>query len=262
MKNIHIIPTDKPTKLIQKRITKEIKLSSLNNPQLWDNIHIYITNDDIVEDGYAFNSFNNTVYKIVPNNSSREVLAHPNNLPLCAINKEHYYKIILTTDQDLIKDGVQVIDDKFLEYFVNNPSCEFVEIERNEIFGRNSPLDRLGFTIIKYKINMENIRPSQKMVDYFKKEQEIILKDKQPFYCSDRLELDDDEKCTTQCVVCSKQETVEETIKEHDYLQGFINQFQEGGEHQELSNNEWNVSDFLHWLKLNKFKIVKNEKIL
>jgi hypothetical protein len=36
-------------------------------------------------------------------------------------------KIILTTDQDLIKDGVQAIDDEFLEWFVKNPSCEEVE---------------------------------------------------------------------------------------------------------------------------------------
>jgi hypothetical protein len=38
-------------------------------------------------------------------------------------------KIILTTDQDLIKDGVQAIDDEFLEWFVKNPSCEEVKIE-------------------------------------------------------------------------------------------------------------------------------------
>ena len=35
-------------------------------------------------------------------------------------------KIILTTDQDL--DGVQAIDDEFLEWFVKNSSCESVEI--------------------------------------------------------------------------------------------------------------------------------------
>ena len=39
-------------------------------------------------------------------------------------------KIILTTDQDLIKEGVQAIDDEFLEWFVKNPSCEWVEIEK------------------------------------------------------------------------------------------------------------------------------------
>lgn len=36
-------------------------------------------------------------------------------------------KIILTTDQDL--DGVQAIDDEFLEWFVKNPSCEEIKIE-------------------------------------------------------------------------------------------------------------------------------------
>jgi hypothetical protein len=39
-------------------------------------------------------------------------------------------KIILTTDQDLIADGVQAIDDEFLEWFVKNPSCESVEVEK------------------------------------------------------------------------------------------------------------------------------------
>jgi hypothetical protein len=39
-----------------------------------------------------------------------------------------YKKIILTTDQDLIANGVQAIDDEFLEWFVKNPSCEWVEV--------------------------------------------------------------------------------------------------------------------------------------
>jgi hypothetical protein len=42
--------------------------------------------------------------------------------------RKDYKKIILTTDQDLIKDGVQAIDDDFLEWFVKNPSCEEVEV--------------------------------------------------------------------------------------------------------------------------------------
>jgi hypothetical protein len=42
-------------------------------------------------------------------------------------------KIILTTDQDLIADGVQVIDDEFLKWFVENPSCEWVNIESYKI---------------------------------------------------------------------------------------------------------------------------------
>jgi hypothetical protein len=38
-------------------------------------------------------------------------------------------KIVLTTDQDLIADGVQAIDNEFLEWFVKNPSCEEVDIK-------------------------------------------------------------------------------------------------------------------------------------
>jgi hypothetical protein len=48
------------------------------------------------------------------------------------ICKGEYSEIILTTDQDLIKDGVQDIDDEFLEWFVKNPSCEEVEVEMNQ----------------------------------------------------------------------------------------------------------------------------------
>ena len=52
-------------------------------------------------------------------------------------------------------------------------------------------------------------------------------------------------------------DAAERYIVEHNYLQGFINQFEEEGEHQELSNDDWTVSRFLEWMKLNNFKIVK-----
>lgn len=39
-----------------------------------------------------------------------------------------FKKIILTTDQDLIKNGVQEINNEFLEWFVKNPSCEYIKI--------------------------------------------------------------------------------------------------------------------------------------
>jgi hypothetical protein len=35
--------------------------------------------------------------------------------------------VIMTTDPKLIENGVQAIDDEFLEWFVKNPSCERVE---------------------------------------------------------------------------------------------------------------------------------------
>ena len=38
------------------------------------------------------------------------------------------FKVILTTNKLLIKDGVQAIDDEFLEWFCKNPSCEEVKV--------------------------------------------------------------------------------------------------------------------------------------
>ena len=49
-------------------------------------------------------------------------------------------------------------------------------------------------------------------------------------------------------------------MEDHNYLQGFINQFEEGGEHQELANKDWTVSQFLKWLKSNNFEIHKRTK--
>ena len=63
---------------------------------------------------------------------------------------------------------------------------------------------------------------------------------------------------TTYCD-CGPQEPKQETLEKYNYLQGFINQFEEEGEHQELSNDDWTVSQFLKWMKINNFIIVKDE---
>jgi hypothetical protein len=57
-----------------------------------------------------------------------------------------YKKIILTDNKDLINDGVQPIDDEFLEWFVKNPSCEWVEVDRDEREVGN----HLGGVVIEY----------------------------------------------------------------------------------------------------------------
>jgi hypothetical protein len=75
--------------------------------------HIYITEDSEIKEG-DWIIWNKKIVK--------------------AIDTAYYSakKIILTTDRDLIADGVQSIDDTFLEWFVKNPSCEKVETERLE----------------------------------------------------------------------------------------------------------------------------------
>jgi hypothetical protein len=112
MRNVHLLPTNKPSRLIQKRITNELKLSSLNNPQLWNNINIYITSEEEPKDGeWVYNEYQKIIIKF----------SIGFGIGLCK-------KIILTTDPDLIEEGVQAIDNEFLEWFVKNPSCEFVEV--------------------------------------------------------------------------------------------------------------------------------------
>jgi hypothetical protein len=122
MKNIHILPTDKPSRLFFDTDLQSYELSKNlaknNNCSITQNI--YITSDEEIKEGdWVVLTTINKLIK-VEYNLQKQVLE--------AYNKNHK-KIILTTDQDLIKDGVQAIDDEFLEWFVKNPSCERFEIE-------------------------------------------------------------------------------------------------------------------------------------
>jgi hypothetical protein len=125
MKNVHILPTDKPTIL-----HFDSKLFLSTNPQISrkinsivEGINIYITNDEEIKEGD---------YYITPNNSILKSLGQ------MLINVEDYKKIIQTTDQYLIKDGVEVINDDFLEWFMKNPSCESVEVVKTRYDGTKS----------------------------------------------------------------------------------------------------------------------------
>jgi len=114
MKNIHIIPTDKPSRLFNcfGKLNIGDYITSREDLQV-TNQNIYITSDEEIKEGKWVFNFE---YDYISKYDSK---IHD--------FKFWYKKIILTTDQDLIKDGVQAIDDEFLEWFVKNPSCEEVE---------------------------------------------------------------------------------------------------------------------------------------
>jgi hypothetical protein len=110
MKNIHILPTDKPS-----RVWTDLNGNFYLHPiptTLFFMQNIYITSNEKPKEGDWYYYFGH----IIKYNSDENTLT-----PNCK-------KITLTKDQDLIKDGVQEIDDEFLEWFVKNPSCENVEI--------------------------------------------------------------------------------------------------------------------------------------
>ena len=81
-----------------------------------------------------------------------------------AVDRGSVAKIILTTDQDLIKDGIQAIDDEFLEWFIKNPSCEYVEIEN--IYDKFLNGDKRSVSDFrnKYKIIIPKEEPKQESV--------------------------------------------------------------------------------------------------
>lgn len=119
-KNIHILPTENSSRLSYNKdgVLELHRLQWRKNTQ-----NIYITNDEEIKEGDWFTDDNNSLkrsYKL-----SHVQFANPK-------------KIILTTDDLLIKDGVQAIDNYFLEWLINNPTCEFVEVDKNW----NYPLDK------------------------------------------------------------------------------------------------------------------------
>ena len=126
MKNIHVLPTENYSPLVHSTnkyggYFKSAHYSPMK--EMGDSYqHIYITSDEEIKDGdwVLFENTNNI-------RKSVDSTFGVNNIRIYADKK--VFKIILTTDQDLIKDGVQAIDDEFLEWFVNNPSCEEVEAE-------------------------------------------------------------------------------------------------------------------------------------
>jgi hypothetical protein len=121
MKNIHILPTDKPSKKGDIVVWNGLKIWNGIGEPPHHNLNIYITSDDKYKVGdWIYDNEDKEVSLIYDKNYLENILS---------LEKNRCKKIILTTDSDLIKDGVQSIDDEFLEWFVKNPSCEEVELD-------------------------------------------------------------------------------------------------------------------------------------
>jgi len=149
MKNIHILTTSKPSRLLNciegfRLFEEEV----LPDNEWCVNVNIHITSDEEIKEGDP--RINNYQRKL----KGEEIPSK---------------KIILTTDQELIKDGIQEIDDEFLEWFVKNPSCEFVGVDKNW----NYPLDKRW----EYKIIIPKEQQKQHLIDMMKSDEELGLYD-------------------------------------------------------------------------------------
>jgi hypothetical protein len=122
MKIIHILPTDKPSRLLVRNDKPFVLMLKEHSPFATNKTHtnqnIYITNDEEIKEGDWILLPSNEIYKM----SNTDMIYYLES------ESKSTKKIILTDNKDLIKDGVQAIDDEFLEWFVKNPSCEFVKI--------------------------------------------------------------------------------------------------------------------------------------
>ena len=87
----------------------------MRNIHLIDN-QIYITSDEKPKRGDWAVYRNRQVYKCVED-----------------IVGDEFKKIILSTDKWLIKFGVRAIDAEFVDWFFDNPNCEYVEVTNEKI---------------------------------------------------------------------------------------------------------------------------------
>jgi hypothetical protein len=205
MKNVHLLPTDKPSRLV-KFFTNKFHLCKeilpIQDEEQYQNI--YITNNEKIKEGdrdfYILandrdGTWINRVEKVI------ECKIDPNHGKVLILSSGFIYidegcKIILTDDPDLIADGVQAIDNEFLEWFVKNPSCEQVEIYQDK-------KDYGSFQwYSEYKIIIPKEEPKQ---EFLEKISSIDLSPEFQQLISDNL----DDLTSYE----PKQETLEEVIK-------------------------------------------------
>ena len=178
MKNLYLLPTEQRSRLVYlskkgKEVYKDLRLFEKPMPIILDsqNQNIYITSDEEIKKGYWF------IYKT----KDKTVILKAKNINIDTITVDSHIKvgtwvslkccqkIILTTDQDLINDGVQAINDEFLEWFVKNPSCEDVEVGYG--FIKLTETDNEGYWI---SIPNEQIEVQQEEVERMYSEAEVI----------------------------------------------------------------------------------------
>jgi hypothetical protein len=241
MKNIHILSTDQPSRLWIDTITGKLVLDK--EPNVLHSQHIYITSSEEIKKGDWYlnieekNGIKNPFYG-KPYKANQSICKVPldylvNNLK----------KIILTTDSTLIEDGVQAIEDDFLEWFVKNPTCEYVEVQ-----------DWVNY----YKIFIPQEEPKQDW--YCPKCKSYVSSESVTFEEIHQI-------CNTSVIVKEepKQETLEEAAKE--YSQGWgenddVKSFIAGGKHMaEKMYSEEEVLNILHNYR-NHFELYRNIQVL
>jgi len=164
MKNIHVLPTSQPSRLAYFGTSRSLSL---------------------YEGTVTFRAFERSTQNIyITNDESRQRtdwVVYKDAITKLEVGDNELFhlgkKIILTTDQDLIKDGVQSIDDEFLEWFVKNPTCEEIVV----IYEPKNFFDvKKGW---EYKIIFPKEEQKQHIIDIMKSDEELGLYEQTKCYC-------------------------------------------------------------------------------
>jgi hypothetical protein len=132
MKNIFLIPTPNESRLWRDLDSNKLRFDNISKPNSNEctkcsNEYVYITTDSkFVRDEYITDGIE--VIKATPKLVNAQGL----------VDRRDWKKIIITTDLELIKDGVHPIGEEFLKWFVLNPTCVKVEV----VYGLFNPMGR------------------------------------------------------------------------------------------------------------------------
>ena len=156
MKNIFLKETDQETNLYKS----DVGLFYTKDSYAWHwqsgrvNQFIYITNDEKIEDGnWVFQECLNMPHRLIKTDAENVKVL--NNLNKCK-------KIILTTDQDLIKDGVQQVSSSFLSFYAENQP-DYVEIFETKVY--NEALQDYAGSLYSYKFPRKEIKTEENVID-------------------------------------------------------------------------------------------------
>jgi len=198
MKNIHLLPTEKPSRLVRiysdsERNNFTLKLDAEVNDSFKEYVNIYITYNEKIKDDWCYDEYNKAVFK---NTGAGTPGASK--------------KITLTTDQDLISDGVQAIDDEFLEWFVKNPSCRFVEVSHQ--LHKDEPLYRISIPQEEPKHSKVFSENGNQLL--FDKQGNLIKEEHNPFELPEVLP----DVMFYESLQETKQETLEEVLRKYPLI--------------------------------------------
>ena len=276
MKNLHLLQIDTTSKLVKiyndvNRETFTLKLDVEVNDSFKEYVNVYITSDEEIKEGdvvkipcgvgkvkelfWKFGNDNPSyivedifIYKLRYGQKEGE-------LQINSFRYEDVKKITLTTDQDLINDGIQAIDDEFLEWFVKNPSCEFV-MTIPDVIGLRDVFQPTGKDLYKIIIPKEETKPKtmlESLQEYFKNTpKEKVLEDWNEFQ-----HLDEEGITVKEFLENQKQETLEEAAEKYSENWEKIT----GLDYENTVPSEVNKLDFINGAKWQQERMYSEEEV-